>query len=66
LPEAVPHDQVKLAVEWALQEAYKIAVHQAGITNWSEEKPERKHEIEMYQVAIAGILLDELRAQLKG
>ncbi len=63
---SLPHDQVILAINWALQEAYKIAVHQAGITDWSQEKPERKHEIEMFQVAIAGILLDELRAQLKG
>ncbi len=64
--KTTPHDQVILAVNWALQEAYKIAVHQAGITNWSEEKPERKHEIEVYQVSIAGLILDELRGQLKG
>ncbi len=65
-PKATPHDQVIMAVNWALQEAYKIAVHQAGITDWSQEKPGRTHEIEIYQVRIAGLILDELRGQLKG
>ncbi len=47
-------------VNWALQEAYKIAVHHAGITDWSQEKPERKHEVEMMQMEIAKMILSRL------
>lgn len=50
----------ELEVNWALQEAYKIAVHQAGITSWAEEEPERKHEVEMMQMEIAKMLLSRL------
>jgi len=52
--------QHELEVNWALQEAYKIAVHQAGITSWSDEKPERKHEVEMMQMEIAKMLLSRM------
>ncbi len=51
---------VEHEVNWALQEAYKIAVHHAGITDWSVEKPERKHEVEMMQMEIAKMLLSRL------
>ncbi len=64
--KAIPHDKVLLEVQWALQEAYKIAVHTAGITDWSQEKPGRKYEVETLQVRIAGLILDDLRAELKG
>ena len=61
-----PHDKVILQVQWAIQEAWKIAVNTAGITSWSEEKPGRKYEVEMLQMQIAKMILDDLRAELKG
>jgi len=47
-------------VNWALQEAYKIAVHHSGITDWSTEKPERKNEVEIMQIKIAEMILSRL------
>ncbi len=56
-----PNEKALLEVNWALQEAYKIAVHHAGITDWSqEEKPERKNEVELMQIKIALMILSRL------
>ncbi len=49
-----------LEVNWALSEAYKIAVHHSGITDWSTEKPERKNEVEVMQIKIAIMILSRL------
>ena len=58
--ESVQHKTAIIKVQWALQEAYKIAVHNAGITDWSQEKPERKREVEIDQIKIAEMILNEL------
>ena len=58
--ESIQHKTAIIKVQWALQEAYKIAVHNAGITDWSQEKPERKREIEIDQINIARMILNEL------
>ena len=55
-----PITQTEIEVNWALQQAFKIAVHHAGITNWSEEEPERRHEVEMMQMEIAKMLLSRM------
>jgi len=47
-------------VNWALQEAYKIAVHHSGIIDWSKEKEERTNEIEKMQLDIAKMILSRL------
>lgn len=52
-------------VQWALQESYKIAVHNSGVTDWSVEKPERKRQIEIDQLKIARMLLRELNVEFK-
>ncbi len=52
--------QAEMEVNWALQQAYKVAVHVAGITDWSKEKPERKHEVEEMQMEIAKMLLSRM------
>lgn len=54
------NEKALLEVNWALQEAYKIAVHHSGITNWSLEKPERKNEVEIMQIKIAIMILSRL------
>ncbi len=51
------NEKALLEVNWALQEAYKIAVHHSGITDWSTEKPERKNEVEIMQIKIAELIL---------
>jgi len=53
--------ETTMEVNWALQEAFKMAVHQAGITDWSKEKPERTHQVEMMQLEIAKMLLSRLK-----
>ena len=53
-------DKALLEVNWALQEAYKIAVHHSGITDWSQEEPERKIEVEKMQIEIAKMILSRL------
>ena len=55
------HEQTLIKVSWALDKAYKIAVHQCGITDWSTEKPHRKNEVERMQIEIAKMILLELR-----
>lgn len=52
-------------VQWALQESYKIAVHNSGVTDWSVEKPERKRQVEIDQLKIARMLLRELNVEFK-
>ena len=49
-----------LEVNWALQEAYKIAVHHFGIIDWSKEKEERANQIEIMQIKIAVMILSRL------
>ena len=49
-----------LSVQWALQESYKIAVHNAGITDWSIVTNVRKREVEEDQLKIAVMLLGRL------
>jgi len=61
-------EQHELAIkktQWALTEAYKIAVHNAGITDWSKESELRKRQIEIDQIKIARILLRELNIESK-
>jgi len=53
-------DKAVTEVNWALQEAYKMAVHHSGITDWSKENPGRKYDIEVMQIAIAKMILDRL------
>ena len=55
-----PNEKALLEVNWALQEAYKIAVHHSGITDWSTEKPERKNEVEIMQIKIAEMILRKI------
>lgn len=57
------NERAILEVNWALQEAYKIAVHHSGITDWSTEKPERKNEVEIMQIKIAIMILSRLKAK---
>jgi len=52
-----PFTQVENEVNWALEQAWKIAVHHAGVTDWSKEKSWRKHEVEEMQMEIAKMLL---------
>jgi len=59
------HDLAIKKTQWALQEAYKIAVHNAGITDWSKESGLRKRQIEIDQIRIARILLRELNIESK-
>jgi len=40
-------------VQWALQEAYKVAVHNAGIQDWSKENALRRRQVEIDQLKIA-------------
>lgn len=54
------NERALLEVNWALQEAYKIAVHHSGITDWSKEKKERTNEIEIMQIEIAKMILSRL------
>ena len=55
------NEKALLEVNWALQEAYKIAVHHSGITDWSTVKPERKNEVEIMQIKIAELILLRLK-----
>jgi len=55
-----PITQTEIEVNWALQQAFKIAVHVAGITDWSKEKPGRTHEVEEMQMEIAKMLLSRM------
>ena len=59
------HELAIKKTQWALQEAYKIAVHNAGITDWSKESGLRKRQIEIDQIRIARILLRELNIESK-
>lgn len=52
-------------VEWALQEAYKVAVHNAGISDWSKENAIRKRQVEIDQLKIARMILRELEIEFK-
>jgi hypothetical protein len=56
-------DKVILQVQWALQEAYKIAVHNAGISDWSVVPSQRKRQVELDQLKIARLILEEARNQ---
>ena len=53
-------DKAVTEVQWALQEAYKIAVHHFGIIDWSKEKPERQFQVEKMQIEIAIMILSRL------
>lgn len=59
------HELAIKKTQWALQEAYKIAVHNAGIVDWSKESELRKRQIEIDQIKIARILLRELNIESK-
>lgn len=54
------NERALLEVNWCMLEAYKIAVHHAGIIDWSTEKPERKNEVEIMQIEIAKMILSRL------
>lgn len=48
-------------VQWALDKAYKVAVHNRGITDWSREKPEMKNIITHEQIEIAKMILGRMK-----
>jgi len=53
-------------VNYCLQQAYKIAVRVAGITDWSKcDKADQRH-VELLQVEIAKMLNDNTKQFLKG
>ena len=54
------NDLALAKVEWALSEAYKIAVHLRGVTDWSTEKPETSRLVEKYQIQIAEMILGKI------
>ena len=53
-------DKSKMQVNYCLQEAYKIAVHLAGITDWSRCNSHDQEHVEDMQLAIAQMLNDNL------
>lgn len=67
-------NDAKMTVSWCLQEAYKIAVHNCGIADWSEYQDyyqtnmhstvkvvhPRKKDVENMQIEIAKMLQKEL------
>ena len=55
------HGRIILDIQWALQEAYKIAVHNLGISDWSKETLERRRQVEIDQLKIAKLILDRLK-----
>jgi len=59
------HKLAVTKVQWALQEAYKVAVHNAGIQDWSKEKHFRKRQVEIDQLKIARMILRELNIEFK-
>ncbi len=56
-----------LEVQWALQEAYKMAVKLRGITDWTNDFHENddraiaQREVERYQIEIAKMILGRSR-----
>ena len=62
---SIDHQIAIRKVQWALQEAYKISVHNLAITNWSEEQFYRKRQCEIDQLRIARLILRELNIELK-
>ncbi len=55
-------DKAVRNVQWALQEAYKMAVHMRGITDWSkmpnaETKVKEEKIVEEYQLKIAEMII---------
>ena len=62
-------DKAVLNVEWALQEAYKMAVHLRGITDWSlfsEEEQKRENRlVEEYQLKIAEMIITSLFSDVR-
>jgi hypothetical protein len=42
---------------WALDKAYKIAVHQLGIQDWSRETEQTKRHCETIQIEIAKMIM---------
>lgn len=62
---SIDHQIAIRKVQWALQEAYKISVHNLGITDWSKENLNRKRQCEIDQIRIARLILRELNIELK-
>jgi hypothetical protein len=60
---AIPHGLAIRKVQWAIQEAYKISVHNLAITDWSQVSPERKRQVEIDQLRIAKLILRELNIE---
>lgn len=60
-------EKTLLQVQWALQEAYKMAVKLRGVNDWSAIKPlersKAEREVEEYQIKIANMILEEARNQ---
>jgi len=63
--ESIHHKIAIRKVQWALQEAYKISVHNLGIIDWSKEQFYRKRQCEIDQLRIARLILRELNIELK-
>lgn len=62
---SIDHQIAIRKVQWALQEAYKISVHNLGILDWSKENLNRKRQSEIDQIRIARLILRELNIELK-
>ncbi len=62
-------DNAVIQVQWALQEAYKMAVRLRGINHWGEDfktieaKEKATREVEDYQLRIAKLILQEGASQ---
>lgn len=55
-------EEAILQTQWCLQEAYKIAVHHLGITDWSREPHERKTQCEVFQCEVAKMIQKALHS----
>lgn len=58
------HQTAIRKVQWALSQSYKIAVHNAGVTDWSKETELRKRQVEIDQLKITKMLLREVNLEL--
>lgn len=55
------HEQGKMFIQWALQEAYPMAVKVRGITDWSKASAEDAKLVEDYQIRIAELIMWGIR-----
>ena len=63
---SIAHEDSVKEVNWAMSEAYKMAVQLAGITDWSVDDPRgtRVAQVEIMQVEIAKMILNSLHKRL--